>query len=554
MHHCLQIPELLRIMFEGLGDAADLFDPSPYAPYTGRYPVLARLGRTCRQFSDIALDTLWREQETLVPLLKCLPSHLWELGGPDGESFCFRKGSIQVSVADWERVLLYSHRIRDMTFRRDVAPETLKLLHALAPMPCLLPNLDSAMWTRVETVVPCIGFVLGPNVASIRMPFQPTSSHSLLLSQLASNFSSSLVEVIMWTKNTSADTAAHDGSLEAVSSFVLSLNKVETLCIPFLTLQAYEHLASLPAFKSLSIDCLIDTSSGNPATESNADIANARGPAKFPSLTRLAINNASSMDSLTTLLCVLAHAPLETFSFSGTHSTSITPSRLFAALRANCSHYHLTTLHVSFWDWDSVVRGDPITPKALRPLLAFTRLRSVRLTADFSLDDDFCAEMAVAWQDIEQLDLSLFGVETNAPSAVTLSGLSSFARHCPNLQHLALPLDAMIVYEAATSAQSALAFLNVMSSPIESTAPAARFLSATFPSLRKINNLGDLWREEEHGLMTSELEAMHRKWKEVEKLALVLAAARAEDEKFWRAKLQSEKLKQMVSIATQTET
>ncbi|KAJ7147779.1 hypothetical protein C8R43DRAFT_952804 [Mycena crocata] len=546
MHHCLQIPELLRIMFEEVGYDANPFDLSPSEPYTGRYAVLARLGRTCHQFSDIALDTLWREQETLVPLLKCFPSHLWELGGPDGENFCFREG-IEVSAADWERVLSYSRRIRDITFRRDVSPETLKMLHAFAPVACLLPNLNAAMWTRVETVVPCIGFVLGPKIASLRMPLHPTPSHFLLLFQLASNFSS-LVEVIMWTKNTSADTAAEDGSLESVSSFVLSLNKVETLSLPFLTLQAYDHLASLPTVKTLYIDYLLDPSSTMPATNADAEIY------KFPSLAELSINMASSMDALTALLCMLPHAPLQTFSFSGTYSTSIRPAGLFAALRAHCSHSHLTTIHISFRGRDSSVPGNPITPEALRPLLAFTRLRRVQLTADFSLDNAFCAEMAVAWPDIEALDLSLFGVQTNVPSAVTLSGLSSFARHCLHLKHIALPLDAASVPEAATSTQTALTFLDVVYSPIESTAPVARFLSATFPSLKKISTLGDRWRKEEDGFMAPELEAMHRKWKEVEKLASMATAMRAEDEKFWRAHFQSEKSKQMVSVATQTET
>lgn len=38
---------------------------------------LSVLARTCRSFHEPALDLLWREQESLLPLLKCLPQNQW---------------------------------------------------------------------------------------------------------------------------------------------------------------------------------------------------------------------------------------------------------------------------------------------------------------------------------------------------------------------------------------------------------------------------------------------------------------------------------------------
>ncbi|KAJ7929825.1 hypothetical protein B0H13DRAFT_1859309 [Mycena leptocephala] len=66
-----------------------LHDPSHYLPLTTppMLPVdgvsLARLARTYRWFSDFALHILWGTQVSIIPLIKCLPPHLWEIAGPD---------------------------------------------------------------------------------------------------------------------------------------------------------------------------------------------------------------------------------------------------------------------------------------------------------------------------------------------------------------------------------------------------------------------------------------------------------------------------------------
>jgi hypothetical protein len=70
MHHCLEIEELLRTVFQWV--------------YMDRIPLRGRctlvsLAESCRIFTDTALDILWQELPTLVPLLKLLPDDLWEL-------------------------------------------------------------------------------------------------------------------------------------------------------------------------------------------------------------------------------------------------------------------------------------------------------------------------------------------------------------------------------------------------------------------------------------------------------------------------------------------
>ncbi|KAJ7060511.1 hypothetical protein C8F01DRAFT_1293012, partial [Mycena amicta] len=65
MHNCLCIAEVLDNIFGHLGGLS----------YRGS---LAAVARTCKTFTDPALDPLWAEQSNLENLLKCLPSNCWQ--------------------------------------------------------------------------------------------------------------------------------------------------------------------------------------------------------------------------------------------------------------------------------------------------------------------------------------------------------------------------------------------------------------------------------------------------------------------------------------------
>jgi len=68
MHECLEVLDIIRLIFEAVRD-----DPSRVASQT-----LIDLAVTCRSFHDVALDTLWFKQTSLVPLLKILPRIFWK--------------------------------------------------------------------------------------------------------------------------------------------------------------------------------------------------------------------------------------------------------------------------------------------------------------------------------------------------------------------------------------------------------------------------------------------------------------------------------------------
>ena len=68
MHECLEVFDIIKLIFEAVQD-----DPSRVASQT-----LISLAVTCRAFHDVALDTLWFKQTSLVPLLKILPRSFWK--------------------------------------------------------------------------------------------------------------------------------------------------------------------------------------------------------------------------------------------------------------------------------------------------------------------------------------------------------------------------------------------------------------------------------------------------------------------------------------------
>lgn len=72
MHPALCIPEIVEIV------CAELEELDPWAQKD-----FAALARTCKAFQEPALDILWRKQDTLAHLVKCLPSDMWEEISPE---------------------------------------------------------------------------------------------------------------------------------------------------------------------------------------------------------------------------------------------------------------------------------------------------------------------------------------------------------------------------------------------------------------------------------------------------------------------------------------
>ena len=75
MHLCLRVQEIVRNIVESIDG------------YENRLGLLSQdalstvhaLAITCKSFQDPALDRLWSCQDSLRPLMQCLPSSKWSL-------------------------------------------------------------------------------------------------------------------------------------------------------------------------------------------------------------------------------------------------------------------------------------------------------------------------------------------------------------------------------------------------------------------------------------------------------------------------------------------
>jgi len=67
MHHCLDVDEILRLL------ACELVT-------SGAKTGAVALACCCKSFEDPVLDTLWKTQDRLTPLLNCFPQEIRKEG------------------------------------------------------------------------------------------------------------------------------------------------------------------------------------------------------------------------------------------------------------------------------------------------------------------------------------------------------------------------------------------------------------------------------------------------------------------------------------------
>ncbi|KAJ6483576.1 hypothetical protein C8R47DRAFT_1281763 [Mycena vitilis] len=144
MHCALQILVILDLICQQTAQKDVIY---------GRNPELASLARTAKMFLDPALNALWREQETICNLLRCMPDDLWRISARGGV-YSQRLGISQlrtITAADWQRPLFYLRRVRYFSMRAVIeTPDFLDALSMFLPVDYLFPNLEGLDWHPLE--------------------------------------------------------------------------------------------------------------------------------------------------------------------------------------------------------------------------------------------------------------------------------------------------------------------------------------------------------------------------------------------------------------------
>ncbi|KAJ7171340.1 hypothetical protein C8R46DRAFT_948407 [Mycena filopes] len=516
MHRTLLIPEIVGAVFEYL-------DPTRTEDSDVQTQELAALARTCTDFHDIALDALWRCQDGILNLIRCMPADLWETfdrPAAYGRQEHILRPTRALVPSDWDRLLKYSHRIKVLssTYYQRYEPNDVDMMDVFSvlrhnsPTNYLLPNLLDLTWNHRggTNTFPFIDLFLGPRLTSLSIAGCPKE----LLPTLARDHSD--LTVIRMSPNFRSPS----GNLDEWSAFIRSLTHAKCVDVTYLDVAAFMHLGTLGSLVTLNV--VLQAGLAFPTAATSTLFSNLES-AKLS----LAEENLRPMISF-----VRSWSSPRLYTFEAPLHFCPTPTEveeLYRTLASHCSHDSLEALEVTHYDLPPPERGDParfVNPGAgLRTLFCFTRLQAVDIhaPAGFDFDDALLADMARAWPDLTDLCLGCTTPQC-APRA-TLAALRVFAAHCPHLRGLELTLDATNVPAGALAPSEVVLHPNLLAwnasySSISEAFPVARFLSAVFVNLTDVT--GDYDRLHEHP-------EYRERWGEVKRLLPGLGEIRNEE-------------------------
>ncbi|KAG8944663.1 hypothetical protein FRC04_001627 [Tulasnella sp. 424] len=224
------------------------------------HSALASCAVVCKPWSEVALDYLWRDLDSVFPLLELVMDiHLLDDLGFSGD-LGLERFSNMLSGADWSRFQIYAGRVKHLSYengepyRNDwtpsLDPNGIALLCLRSPSGLvLLPRLKTLEWSTDESVAPIFPF-LSPQLESLEVELTGTS-------YLANDFFSTLAGRIpnlkSFTLKTPIPSRDIEGSLQKVIS---SWKNLEALKLPpyYLRPSILEAAASLPNLIHLDQD------------------------------------------------------------------------------------------------------------------------------------------------------------------------------------------------------------------------------------------------------------------------------------------------------------
>ncbi|KAJ7025179.1 hypothetical protein C8F04DRAFT_1269536 [Mycena alexandri] len=504
MHRCLRIQDVVEVVF---GYLEPQFPRAGVIPQT--WKELARLGRTCKDFHNPALDCLWRSA-TLGNLLRCLPPDLCVVdevsaGGLWGKIYSLRFLR-PVQSNDWERVKIYAPRVQKLyTITNDKLSAVFPTLNQCLPEN-LLCNLQSLVWWYSDDFQ-YIQLFLGPRLTSLEIEAPIESDSDLALFSALAPKCPRLKKLRVGSRKMQDTEVGPEA--EAVSLFVRGLQSIESVSVHLLDQEALEHIRTLPTLKWLTLDTF-------PAGPMLSSIEDPRLPAPFAALASLRLCYAV-IETTTRFLSHCGILPLTSFSATVPElQTTAALHNLVATVASTVLPTTLTAFNVhnhGRHDYFVGVQSPTdhlVLSDSLRLLFSYVNLTSVTITSpgSFDLDNDTVLAMTRAWPCIEVHLQSVFPV---LPPRATLECLRYFL-HSPVLRTLAIMVDCAVApvrnddSGSGTIAASShpLVELDLSFSPLSRSTVGvdtlAQFISNIFPALRGVHTSWDIGDTESYTL------------------------------------------------------
>ncbi|KAF7973485.1 hypothetical protein HWV62_15098 [Athelia sp. TMB] len=530
MHRCLWISEIV----------ANIANEIEQEGWDEKCSTLAKLARTCRMFSEPSLNSLWRVQKTLVPVLRTMPADLWRIDAGLMVSSMVasltdivyvqltmllrQRPNRPIKPTDWSRFQTYSTRIHhficDESYDEFPSHEGLQALVCAKP-PNIVSFFSSVQrldWHRLvkpsDEAFQCMPFFMSAATQRITFTLDGLGETGMsLVRSILYNFPGVRhVDIQGFHDRNRSET---EDALSELFSHGQDLCDVKIGgSLPQIILK---HLAGFEHLKRLAIG-VNDNSLSTQVSGFHA-LENLRVFSKtFRITSRLIPMLKSPLDTVYLAILCGVEEPQEL-------------ANIFELMKLHLSHPHLRKLTIRTCHSSLEPPGTHIDHKALQHLFVFSNLSHVELLveAPMCFNNTTVLEMVSAWPQLSCLILGLRGRIRKA--SITPAGLIPL--FClPRLIKISIAIDGLTIdaspqHTTSRTHISVLRSLDLQNSAISEAEPMAAFLSKFAPNLKDIRSWGHngvygSWATRE---LTEEYK---RRWKEVARLVPLFAAAQEE--------------------------
>ncbi|KAF9465974.1 hypothetical protein BDZ94DRAFT_280828 [Collybia nuda] len=467
------LPEIFACLTTPLDKGSGMFVPSNSV----HLQTLANAARCCKTFSSPALDALWWKLDDIVPLFLLLPA-IHRLG----RSYVLNG---IVEAHDWQRFDEYAKRTRHLVYIDDenFHPSVFFRIAQLRNNRPLLPSLVSLeMAPSFEANI--LSFI-SPSLRQCTICSQ--TSHDLYpvvwtgldaLASIAPNLNFLSVQTTL--SKASLLSISRMSNLRTLLLYCKGINDFSIIR----ALSSFQYLVHLEIFfdETTSLEARFDSSTGPILTMPFQSLENIR--TDIPPKHLNALLMCLQPDKLKVLEVGALSSSLE-HGGDPVHwekSFKTIRSRFSNSLQRLKLSYHTTPQ-------DTADRTPSRLFKMFHPLLELRALENATFLdfpwTEFS-DEEFC-ELGAAWNGIKELHF-VRSAMVRPPNA-TFRTLHTFAKHCPNLRVLSIPLNTLPLppLEEVDASSSSLQILRLGKvSNIENMVAAGRYIKRVFPSLTEL--------------------------------------------------------------------
>ncbi|EIW75690.1 hypothetical protein CONPUDRAFT_85380 [Coniophora puteana RWD-64-598 SS2] len=416
---------------------------------------LVSLALTCHALSEPALDMLWTDPPSMLPLLLHLPGKPVEVVEDEQDKGVKKTVSLNhaFTIEDWDAFLkrarrvtwlaqATSHRIDseyepEVTYH-DISPNVFRELCS-APTDIIFPRLKQLQWgvppEYAEHALPFLRMILKPTITDLEIYPFPIAESDFLMSLEQSlpnlNVFRYREQEIFAAPGEDITTAKFEAFNALRSRIIRSWKRVENLWCGYLDLDALNHLAGLKGFKVARI----------PLAPSIVSLP--FPPGSFPSLQALT-TFAPEGQSLRIFADFLRVVKIP---FVNLHLGAgfIEATAFEDLIRVLVDSEHTDKMEALRIEELTFHRadGDGVTMPVMEPLFAFANLRElfIDVLRVVRLDDGDILRMAEAWPNLERFSINMRS-GWKQESSITLRGLRSLVERLPHLFELRIAIDA----------------------------------------------------------------------------------------------------------------